>query len=61
MPARDRDREDTYVSIVEFPSYEDAMANSQPAETSEVAVWLAELCDEAPTFRSLDVTRDMPM
>jgi len=46
---------------VEFSSREDAMANSQLAETSEVAAWLAGMCDEAPTFRSLNVTRDMPM
>ena len=46
---------------MEFPSYEDAMANLQLAETSEVVAWLAGLCDEAPTFRSLDLTRDMPM
>jgi hypothetical protein len=30
---RDRDRPNTYVQIVEFPSYEDAMANSELPET----------------------------
>ena len=61
VQTRDRDRQDTYVQIVEFPSYEDAMANSALPETTEVAARLAELCDEAPTFRNLEVTRDMPM
>ena len=61
VQARDRDRADTYVQIVEFPSYEEAMANSELPETAEVAARLAELCDEPPTFRNLDVARDMPM
>jgi hypothetical protein len=58
---RDRDRANTYVQIVEFPSYEDAVANSELSETSEVAARPAELCDAPPTFRNLDVTRDMQM
>lgn len=59
VQARDRDRPNTYVQIVEFPSYEDAMANSELPETGEVAARLAELCDGPPTFRNLDVSRDM--
>ena len=59
VQTRDRDRANTYVQIVEFPSYEDAVANSALSETSEVAARLAELCDGPPTFRNLDVTRDM--
>jgi hypothetical protein len=62
VQTRDRDRANTYVQIVEFPSYEDAVANSELSETSEVAAArLAELCDGPPTFRNLDVTRDMTM
>jgi hypothetical protein len=61
VQARDRDRPNTYVQIVEFPSYEDAMANSELPETAEVAARLAELCDGPPTFRNLDVARDMQM
>ena len=61
VEARDRDRPNTYVQIVEFPSYEDAMANSELPETAEVAARLAELCDGPPTFRNLDVARDMQM
>jgi len=59
--ARDRDRANTYVHIVEFPSYEAAMENSQRPETSEFAAELAKLCDAPPTFRNLDVTRDDEM
>jgi hypothetical protein len=55
---KDRDRADTYVQIVEFPSYEDAMANSALPETSEFAAQLAQLCDVPPTFRNLDVIRE---
>jgi hypothetical protein len=61
VQARDRDRLNTYVQIVEFPSYEEAMANSELPETAEVAARLAELCDGPPTFRNLDVARDMQM
>src|SRR5215472_6036946 len=53
----DRDRPNTYVQIVEFPSYEDAMANSGLPETAEFADKLAGLCDEPPMFRNLDVQR----
>ena len=51
----DRDRPDTYILIVEFPSYEAAMANSALSETADFAERLAELCDSPPTFRNLDV------
>ena len=34
MLTRDRDRPNTYVDIVEFPSYEDAMKNSELPETA---------------------------
>ncbi|MGD0320223.1 MAG: hypothetical protein ABSC00_01250 [Acidimicrobiales bacterium] len=53
----DRDRANTYVQIVEFPSYEDAMANSVLPETSKFAQKLGELCDKPPVFRNLDVRR----
>jgi quinol monooxygenase YgiN len=55
--ARDRDRPDTYNLIVEFPSYEAAMANSALSETADFAERLADLCDGPPTFRNLDVER----
>jgi hypothetical protein len=54
---KDRDRPDTYVQIVEFPSYEEAMANSALPATTEFAAKLAALCTSGPAFRNLDVTR----
>ncbi len=58
MVAKDRDREDVYVTIVQFASYEDAMRNSEREDTSEFAQRLAALCDGPPTFRNLDVVVD---
>jgi hypothetical protein len=53
----DRDRANTYVQIVEFPSYEQAMANSKLPETSEFAERIQKLCQGPLTFRNLDVRR----
>jgi hypothetical protein len=53
----DRDRTDTYLQIVEFPSYEDAMANSDLPQTGQFAEQLIKLCDTPPQFRNLDVRR----
>jgi hypothetical protein len=55
--AADRDRPQTYVQIVEFPSYEEAMQNSALPETAEFAQRLGELCEEPPRFRNLDLVR----
>lgn len=54
---KDRDRPNTYIQVVEFPSYEAAMANSNLPETSAFAERLFALCDGPPTFRNLDVIR----
>jgi quinol monooxygenase YgiN len=54
---KDRDRPDTYVQVVEFPSYEEAMANSALPETAAFAEKLSALCVSEPTFRNLDVVR----
>jgi hypothetical protein len=51
---QDRDRPGTYMQIVEFGSYEDAMANSRLPATA-FAARLAALCDELIVFRNLDV------
>lgn len=51
----DRDRPGTYFTIVEFDSYDSAMANSNRPETSDFAAKMAELCDGPPVFRNLDV------
>lgn len=53
----DRDRPDHYVTIIEFESYEEAMANSNKPETTEMAQRMADLCDEPPKFYNLDVRR----
>ena len=52
---KDRDRPDTFVQIVEFPSYEDAMANSELPETASFAERLRTLCGGPLLFRNLDV------
>jgi hypothetical protein len=54
---KDRDRADTYIQIVEFPSYEEAMKNSNLPETAAFANELVKLCDGPPAFRNLDVAR----
>ncbi|MCF6523680.1 ester cyclase [Streptomyces sp. JJ36] len=55
-----RDRSDSthVVEIVEFPSYEEAMQNSQLPETDRIFHELVAACDEMPTFTDLDVVRD---
>ena len=52
---QDRDRPDTYIQIVEFPSYADAMANSSLPSTAAFAERLGALCDGPAVFRNLDV------
>ena len=59
--AQDRENPGTYVQIVEFPSYEAAMENSDRPETGEFAAKMSALCDGTPTFRNLDVTRSEQM
>jgi quinol monooxygenase YgiN len=56
---KDRDNANTYVTIVEFPSYEDAMKNSEDPATGVMAEQMAKLCDGPPTFRNLDVVRNL--
>jgi quinol monooxygenase YgiN len=58
---KDRDRPNTYVQVVEFPSFEKAQENSNRPETGEFAASLAKLCDAPPAFRNLDVIREEPM
>jgi quinol monooxygenase YgiN len=61
IQGRDRDNDRTYIHIVEFPSYEAAMENSNRPETAEFAAQLAKLCEAPPTFRNLDITREEEM
>lgn len=52
---RDRDKPDTYVLIVEFPSVEAAEANNELAATKKIAETIAALSDKPPVFRNLDL------
>lgn len=54
---RDRTRPDTYLVIVEFPSYEEAQRNNELPATEKIAAGIAELADAPPTFRDLDLVR----
>ncbi|MCX4995414.1 ester cyclase [Streptomyces longwoodensis] len=54
----DRSDASHVVEIVEFPSYEEAMRNSNLPETDEVFRDMVALCDEMPTFTDLEVVRD---
>lgn len=51
----DRDRPNTYLAIVEFPSYDVAMGNSKNPITQRMSAQMAALCDGPPTFTNLDV------
>jgi hypothetical protein len=51
----DRDRSGHYVNVIEFESYESAMANSNHPETQEFARRMSELIDGPPTFYNLEV------
>ncbi|MGW6913328.1 ester cyclase [Kitasatospora sp. NPDC054939] len=55
-----RDRADSthVVEIVEFPSYEEAMKNSNLPETDRIFREMVALCDAEPSFTDLDVMRD---
>ncbi|MEU3721931.1 ester cyclase [Streptomyces sp. NPDC031705] len=55
---KDREADDHYVDMVEFPSYEDAMKNSQLPETDRMFQEMMSLCEGMPTFTNLDVVRD---
>jgi hypothetical protein len=52
---KDRDRPDTYVWMIEFPSFEDAMRNNDLPETRQIAEQMMNLSDGPAVFRNLDV------
>ncbi|MEU8568064.1 ester cyclase [Streptomyces pathocidini] len=58
MVGRDRSDGAHYVEIIEFPSYEDAMRNSNLPETDRTFQEIVALCDEMPVFTDLDVVRE---
>jgi len=51
---KSRDRDNTYLTIAEFASYEAAMANSNDPATQQFAEAMGKLCDGPPTFYNLD-------
>ena len=55
--AKDLDRHDRYVWIVEFPTYEEAVRGDVLQEIERVAEKLAELADGPAVFHNLDVMR----
>jgi hypothetical protein len=54
----DRDNPGTYLQIIFFDSYEEAMANSNHPATQKIAEGMGKLADGAPTFYNLDVIED---
>ena len=56
--AQDRDNPGKYVNIVFFPSYEDAMKNSEMPETQKLSMTLMGLGSGEPRFINLDVIDD---
>ncbi|WKU45387.1 ester cyclase [Streptomyces sp. VNUA116] len=58
LVGKDRAQDGHYVEIVEFPSHEDAMRNSNLPETDRIFAEMVALCDVRPSFTDLDVVRD---
>jgi hypothetical protein len=57
----DRDVPGRYTTVIEFTSYEDAMANSNHPDTQEFSKAMGELCDGPLTFANLDIlTQETP-
>lgn len=59
LKALDRDRPNTYVFIVEFDSYADAMKNSDLPETSEIAAAMTKVSDGTAVFRNVDILEEV--
>lgn len=54
----DRDRPETFLWIIEFPSYEAALRNNELGATQEIAREMTKLAEGEPTFRNLDVMEE---
>ncbi|WP_145814291.1 hypothetical protein [Kribbella amoyensis] len=59
MTCADRETPGRYYSVIEFESYEDAMANSARADTTEYAQKMNALSDGPPKFYNLDLVQAM--
>jgi hypothetical protein len=55
---RDHHDGDHFVEILEFPSYDEAMRNSEMPETNGIHERFVQLCAEPPRFVDLDVVRE---
>jgi hypothetical protein len=51
----DRENEGSYLTFVEFASYQEAMANNDDPATAEFAERMQALSDGPPTFHNLDI------
>ncbi|MEU9099180.1 ester cyclase [Streptomyces sp. NPDC048361] len=58
LVGKDRADRNHFVEIIEFPSYDEAMANSKLPETDRIFAEMVALCDGPPTFTDLDVVRN---
>lgn len=52
---KDRERQDLYMVVLTFDSYDDAMKNNDLPETQAFAIKMAELCDSPPAFGNYDL------
>lgn len=55
LHGEDHEKPGHFVDIVEFPSYEQAMANSNLPETQRMASQMEALCTGKPRYLNLDV------
>jgi hypothetical protein len=58
LQLKDRDRPDTYRTVVRFSSYDEAMEHSQREDTSQMAERMAALCDNR-SFRNFDLIEEI--
>ena len=57
---QDLDNPRHFMTIVEFPSFEVAMANSNRPEIDQMARELTALCTSGPSYSNLDVRLHLP-
>jgi quinol monooxygenase YgiN len=58
--AKDRDRDNSYVTIVEFPTYADAQASNDDPSVQAFAAAMQKLSAAPPRFLNLDVVDRFP-
>ena len=55
LECADRDNKGLYMTVVEFPSYEEAVRNNDDPATKEFSDAMMALSEGPPTFHNLDV------